>query len=132
MFSKEASERLPGHGAYDHAIELVPDAKMFHSRVYPLSPNEQTELDKFLNENLSKGYISESKSPLSSPFFFVKKKDGVLRPVIDYQKLNKMTVKNKYPLPRIPELLDTVKKAKYFSVLDVRWGYMNIQIKKED
>ena len=74
MFSKEASERLPEHGPYDHAIELVPDAKMFHSKVYPLLPSEQTELDKFLNENLAKGYIQESKSPMLSPFFFVKKR----------------------------------------------------------
>ena len=81
VFSKEASERLPDHGPYDHAIELVPEAKMFHSRVYPLSPNEQGELDKFITENLAKGYISESKSPISSPFFFIKKKDGSLRPV---------------------------------------------------
>ena len=57
---------------------------MFHSRVYPLSPNEQEELDKFLRKNLAKGYISESKSPISSLFFFIKKKDGSLRPVQDY------------------------------------------------
>ena len=84
VFSKEASERLPEHGPYDHAIELIPDARMFHSKVYPLSPSEQVELDKFLSENLAKGYIQESKSPMSSPFFFVKKKDGSLCPVQDY------------------------------------------------
>lgn len=74
VFSKEASERLPEHKPYDHAIELVPDAKTFHSKVYPLSHNEQEELDKFHKEQLAKGYIRESKSPISSPFFFIKKK----------------------------------------------------------
>ena len=84
VFSKSASERLPERKSYDHAIELIPDAKTFHSRFYPLPPNEQKNLDEFLEENLRKGYIRESKSPMSSPFFFVKKKDGSLRPVQDY------------------------------------------------
>ena len=104
VFSKEASERLPEHRPYDHAIELVPDARMFHSKVYPLSPSEQTELDKFLNENLAKGYIQELKSPMLSLFF--KKKDGSLRPVQDYRWLNDITIKNRYPLPLVSELMD--------------------------
>ncbi len=83
VFSKKASEHLPEHGPYTYAIELVPDAKMFHSQVYPLSPSEQGELDKFLAENLAKGYIQESKLLMSSPFFFVKKQDGSLHPVQD-------------------------------------------------
>lgn len=85
VFSKEASERLPERKPYDHAIELVPGYSMFHSKVYPLSNNEQEELDKFLKEQLAKGYIRESKSPISSPFFFIKKKEGTLRPVQDYR-----------------------------------------------
>ena len=132
VFSKKASERLPEHGPYDHAIELVTDAKMFHSRVYPLSPSEQGELDKFLAENLAKGYIQESKSPMSSPFFFVKKKDGSLRPVQDYRQLNEITVKNRYPLPLVSDLMDRLKKAKYFTKLDIRWGYNNVRIKTGD
>ncbi len=67
---------------------------MFHSRVYPLSPNEQGELDKFINKNLVKGYICKLKSPILSPFCFVKKKDGSLRLVQDYQHLNEITVKD--------------------------------------
>ena len=132
VFSKEASERLPEHGPYDHAIELVSDARMFHSKVYPLSPSEQTELDKFLNENLAKGYIQESKSPMSSPFFFVKKKDGSLRPVQDYRRLNDITIKNQYPLLLVSELMDRLKKAKYFTKLNIRWGYNNVRIKTGD
>ena len=69
---------------------------------------------------------------MASPFFFVKKKDGTLRPVQDYRRLNNITVKNKYPLPLIQELLDKLRKARYFTKLDVRWGFNNIQIKEGD
>ena len=69
IFSEQDSQRLPEHKSYDHAIELVPDAKAWHAKVYPLSQNEQVELDKFIQENLEKGYIRPSKSPMASPFF---------------------------------------------------------------
>ncbi|SJL18732.1 uncharacterized protein ARMOST_22332 [Armillaria ostoyae] len=100
--------------------------------VYPLNPLEQKELDKFLDENLASGRIKPSKSPMASPFFFVKKKDGTLRPVQDYRKLNEMTIKNRYPLPLISELMDKLGSARYFTKLDVRWGYNNVRIKKDD
>src|SRR3954465_12822098 len=69
---------------------------------------------------------------MASPFFFVKKKDGKLRPVQDYRKLNEMTIKNCYPLPLIQELVDKLKGAKYFTKLDIRWGYNNVRIKEGD
>ena len=69
---------------------------------------------------------------MASPFFFVKKKDGTLRPVQDYRKLNEMTVKNRYPLPLIQELIDKLKNAQVFSKMDIRWGYNNIRIKEGD
>ncbi|SJL09565.1 uncharacterized protein ARMOST_12945 [Armillaria ostoyae] len=97
-----------------------------------LPENEQEQLDKFLDENLESGRIVESKSPFTSPFFFVKKKDGSLRPVQDYRKLNEMTIKNRYPLPLISELIDKLQGAKYFTKLDVRWGYNNVRIKEGD
>ncbi|SJL15506.1 uncharacterized protein ARMOST_19006 [Armillaria ostoyae] len=118
---------------WDHAIELIPNAKnTLDCKVYPLNPIEQKELDKFLDENLASGRIKPSKSPMASPFFFVKKKDGTLRPVQDYRKLNEMTIKNRYPLPLISELMDKLGSAKYFTKLDVRWGYNNVRIKKDD
>lgn len=132
VFSKVALERLPERKPYDHAIELIPDAKNFHSRVYPLPANEQVALDEFLADNLRKGYIRESKSPMSSPFFFVKKKDGSLRPVQDYRRLNDITIKNRYPLPLIQGLVDSLKDAKIFTKLDIRWGYNNIRIREGD
>jgi hypothetical protein len=90
---------------------------------------EQEELDKFLDKNLAKGYIQPSKSSMASPFFFISKKDGKLCPCQDYRKLNLGTVKNTYPLPLISELIDQLKGAKYFTKLDILWGYNNIQIK---
>lgn len=96
VFSEEKSHRLPERCPYDHAIDLIPDAKMTHSKTYHLSHDEEKELDKFINENLEKGYIRESKSPMSSPFFFISKKNGKLRPTQDYRKLNDVTIKNRY------------------------------------
>jgi len=100
--------------------------------VYSLSIKEQEELDKFLDEHLKMGQIQPSKSPYTAPFFFIKKKDGSLRPVQNYCQLNEVTVKNKYPLPLIQELINKVKGATYFTKLDIRWGYNNERIKKRD
>jgi hypothetical protein len=131
VFEKHASERLPERKIWDHAIDLKEDAPKQHNcKVYPLSKPEQEELDNFLKEHLRKGYIRESTSPIAAPFFFVKKKEGTLRPIQDYRWLNGWTVKNNYPLPLIPELLDKLQEASIFSKLDVRWGYNNIRIKE--
>jgi transposase InsO family protein len=100
--------------------------------VYPLSPSEQKELDAFLKENLESGRIRPSKSPMASPVFFIKKKDGALRLVQDYRALNAITVKNKYPLPLISELVEKLRGAKYFTKLDVRWGFNNVRMKDGD
>ena len=105
VFSKESFDNLPEHRPWDHAIELVPDADPKGCKVYPISLTEQGELDNFLRENLASGRIRPSKSPMASPVFFIKKKDGSLRLVQDYRALNAITVKNKYPLPLIPELV---------------------------
>lgn len=132
VFSEEKSHRLPERRPYDHAIDLVPDAKMTHSKTYHLSHDEEKELDKFIDENLEKGYIRESKSPMSSPFFFVAKKNGKLRPTQDYRKLNDITIKNRYPLPLISEIIDSAQDFKYFTALDLRWGYNNVRIEEGD
>jgi len=97
-----------------------------------LSASEQKELDAFLKENLDSGRIRPSKSPMAALVFFVKKKDGGLRLVQDYRALNAMTVKNKYRLPLIPELIAKLRGAKYFTKLDVRWGFNNVRIKEGD
>ncbi len=133
LFDKENFDELPEPKPWDHAIELIPNANTnLDSKVYPLNCSEQEELDRFLDENLDSGRIRPSKLPMASPFFFVKKKDGKLCPVQDYQKLNEMTIKNRYPLPLISELMDKLQGAKYFSELDVCWGYNNVCIKTGD
>ena len=100
--------------------------------IYPLSPSEQKELDSFLKENLETGRIRPSKSPMASPVFFIKKKDGSLRLVQDYRALNAITVKNKYPLPLISELINKLQEACYFTKLDVHWGFNNVRVKEGD
>ena len=123
VFSKQSFDALPEPREWDHAIELIPGTKPSSCKIYPLSPAEQKELDIFLKENLETGRIRPSKSPISSLVFFIKKKDSSLQLVQDYQALNAITVKNKYPLPLISELVNKLQGAKYFTKLDVRWGF---------
>jgi Reverse transcriptase (RNA-dependent DNA polymerase) len=133
VFEKTASEHFPESKPWDHAIDLKPDFIPRNCKVYPLTPGEQVKMEEFLNENLKKGYIQPSKSPMASPFFFISKKDtDALWPCQDYQYLNKGTIKNTYPLPLIGDLLDKLKGAQWFTKLDIRWGYHNVQIKKGD
>src|SRR6202023_2410653 len=133
IFDKKPSERLPLRKPWDHAIDLKPDFIPRDCKIYPMTPEEQVKLEEFVNDNLSKGYIRPSKSPNASPFFFVSKKDsGKLRPCQDYRRLNDATIKNAYPLPRVSDLLDKLKGAKYFTKLDLRWGYNNVRIREGD
>jgi len=132
VFAKKDFDILPEHRQWDHAIELIPGSEPKSSKVYPLSPVEQKELDTFLEENLHTGQICPSKSPMAAPVFFIKKKDGSLRLVQDYCALNSMTVKNKYPFPLISKLMSQLRGARYFTKLDVRWGFNNIHIKPGD
>jgi hypothetical protein len=132
VFSKASFDELPEPKPWDHAVELLPDASPKSCKVYPLSALEQKELDAFLKENLESGRIRPSKSPMAAPVFFVKKKDGSLCLVQDYRALNAMTVKNKYPLLLIPELIAKLRGAKYFTKLDVCWGFNNVWVKEGD
>ncbi len=131
VFSKSSFDELPEKRKWDHAIELKDDFKEKFTKVYPLNPHEQKQLDEFIEENLVTGRIRPSKSPMASPVFFIKKKDGSLRLIQDYRALNEMTIKNQYPLPLISELLDKLKKARYFTALDVRWDTIILGSKKE-
>ena len=93
MFEQVASKRLPEHGKWDHAIDLNPDFVPRDCKIYPKNPREQTIQDKFLEENLRKGYIQPSKSPMASPFFFIaKKEEEALKPCQDYRILNKVMI----------------------------------------
>ena len=117
MFSKESFDELPKWKQWDYVINLKPESQPFSTKVYPMSPIEQKELDDFLEENLSSGCIHPSKSPMASPVFFVKMKHGKLQFVQDYRKLNAMMVKNTYLLPLILDIINRISdsKAKYLS-----------------
>jgi len=108
VFGKVESERMPVRKVWDHAIDIKEDFKPSKAEVYPLSRNEREEVQKFVDKHLKKGYIRPSKSEQTSLVFFVGKKDGGKRMVMDYRKLNRQTVKNSYPLPLITELVDNM------------------------
>jgi hypothetical protein len=99
VFSEVDSHRFPQHHSWDYAIDLKPDApETFKSKVYSIPHNKQGALNKFIEEQLAKCYIVPSKSLMASPIFFVKKKNGELQLIQDYQKLNDITIKNRYSL----------------------------------
>jgi len=132
VFGKVESKRMPVRKVWDHAIDLKGDFKASKARVYPLSRNKKEEVQKFVDEHLKKGYIRPSKLPQTSPVFFVEKKDGGKCMVMDYHRLNKQTVKNNYLLPLITDLVDSMGNKRVFTKMNLRWGYNNVRIKKED
>lgn len=123
---------LPPKRAVDHRIELVEGAQPPYLPTYRLSPRELEEVKRQLTELLEMDYIQPSKSPFGAPILFVPKKNGKLRMCVDYRALNKLTIKNRYPLPRIDELLDRLQGATCFSKIDLQSGYHQIRIAEED
>ena len=128
VFSKQTYDILPPHCPFDHTIELKDSFVPKITKVYPLNPAEKEACKAFINEHLQTGQITPSKSPQASPFFLMPKKDGTLQPCQDYRYLNTHTIRNGYPLPLIPELIDDMKDSMLFTKFDVRWGYNNIRI----
>ncbi len=131
-FSKTKASQLPPHRSNDCAIELQPNSHPPRGRVLPLSQPESEANGSYIEEELAKGFIRPSTSPASAGFFFVKKKDGGLRPCIDYRSLNDLTVKFRYPLPLVPAALEQFRTAKYFTKLDLRNAYNLIRIREGD
>ena len=128
-------EELPGiplEKEVDLAIEIVPGTVPMSRAPYRMAPTELKELKSQLQELLDKGFIRPSVSPWGAPVLFVKKKYGTLRMCIDYRQINKVTVKNKYPLPRIEDLFDQLKGAGVFSKIDLRSGYYQLRVKEGD
>ena len=128
LFSKKEADKLPAHRPYDHAIPLEPKRAPPFGPIYKLSPAELEAVRTYIAENLRKGFIRHSQSPCGAPIVFAKKADGTLRLCVDYRGLNKITIKNRYPLPLIGELLERISKAKYFTKFDVRDGYNRLRI----
>lgn len=132
VFSKKGAETLPPHRPYDCPIELLPGAEVPFGRIFPLTEQELDTLKIYIDENLKKGFIRPSTSPAGAGIFFVEKKDHSLRPCIDYRELNKVTIKNRYPLPLVPELFQRLGSAVIFSKLDLRGAYNLIRIREGD
>ncbi|KAJ9566947.1 hypothetical protein OSB04_002913 [Centaurea solstitialis] len=134
-FPEVFPEELPGlppHRQVEFHIDLVPGAAPIAKSPYRLAPSEMQELSNQLQELLDKGFIRPSSSPWGAPVLFVKKKDGSFRMCIDYRELNKLTIKNRYPLPRIDDLFDQLQGAAYFSKIDLRSGYHQMRVREED
>jgi hypothetical protein len=123
---------LPPDRDIEFAIDLVPGTAPIAKRPYRMSVEELVELKKQLKDLLDKCYIRPSASPWGSPVLFIRKKNGSMRMCIDYRSLNAVTIKNKYPLPRIDDLLDQLKRAKFFRKIDLRSGYHQMKIRPED
>ncbi|GKE50349.1 putative reverse transcriptase domain-containing protein [Tanacetum coccineum] len=123
---------LPPPMQVEFHIDLIPgDAPVAHAP-YRLEPSEMKELSKQLQELSEKGFIRPSSSPWGAPILFVKKKDGSFRMCIDYRELNKLTIKNRYPLPRIDDLFDQLQGSSVYSKIDLRSGYHQLRIREED
>ena len=128
----ESATKLPPHRPYDCAIDLVENPVLPKARVYPLTQEEQKALDIYIQEALDQGFIRPSTSPLASSFFFIKKKDGGLRPCIDYRSLNQISKSYPYPLPLVPVALEQLKGAKFFTKLDLRSAYNLVRVREGD
>jgi hypothetical protein len=122
----------PPHRAYDHAISLEAHHSPINCRPYRYSPFQKDEIERQVAEMIKVGLIVPSMSPYSSPVLLVKKKDGEWRFCVDYRRLNSSTIKNKFPLPVVDELLDELAGAQFFSKLDLRAGYHQIRMREAD
>ena len=132
VFSKDRALILPPHRPYDCAINLLPGHTFPSSRLYNISKPEREVMEKYIQESLAGGLIRPSSSPVGAGFFFVKKKDGSLRPCIDFRGLNNITIRNKYPLPLIDAAFSPLHEAAVFSKLDLRNAYHLVRIKEGD
>jgi RNase H-like domain found in reverse transcriptase/Reverse transcriptase (RNA-dependent DNA polymerase)/Integrase zinc binding domain/Integrase core domain/gag-polyprotein putative aspartyl protease len=128
----EVKPPFPPDRAVVHEIPTEPDKTPPHKPVYRLSPKELEELKAQLEDLINRGFITPSTSPYAAPVLFVPKKDGTSRMVIDYRLLNAITIKNRYPLPRIDELMDRLQGAKVFSKIDLASGYHQIKVAECD
>lgn len=123
---------LPPTRNCDHTITLMPDAHPFSLRPYKYSYDQKDAIEHMITEMLKVGTVVPSQSCFASPALLVKKKDSTWRLCVDYRKLNAMTIKNKYTIPVVEDLLDELKRAVLFSKIDLRHGYHQVRMKESD
>ena len=133
VFSPDLASELPKQtGINDHAIELVEGQQPPYGPIYSLEPVELETLKAYIEINLANEFIRPSMFPAGAPILFDRKSDGSLRLCVDYWGLNKLTIKDQYPLPLIGELLDRLWRAKWFTQLDLTSEYHRMRIRKGD
>jgi hypothetical protein len=132
VFSEEGAAKLPESTRVKHAIIIEEGKNIPYGPIYALSANELRVLREYIESSLAKGWIQKSESPAGAPILFAQKKDGTLRLCVDYRGLNKVTIKNRYPLPLINETLDRLSGARFFIKLDLRDVYYRIRIRRGD
>ena len=132
IFKAAEEQSLPERGPQDHAIDLEPGQQPPFGKLYSMSPAELDVLKAYLDDAMKAGIIRKSISPAASPIMFVPKSDGSLRLVVDYRRLNNITIKNRYPLPLISDMLDRLQGAQRFTKLDCKDAYNRIRIRGGD
>jgi len=132
IFSKTKAETLPPHRPYDLKINLEEGAQPPVGPIYSLSASEQEALKEFIEENLNTGFIRLTSSPHGAPVLFVKKKDGSLHLCVNFHSLNRISKKDRYPLPLISDLLDSPHKAQIYSKIDLHHAYHLVHIADGD
>jgi hypothetical protein len=130
MFDEVFSKNLPLYRLYDHTITIKDGKESPFGALYGMTQEELRALKEYIEDNIKKVFIQASSSPTGAPILFVKKADGSLHLCVDYRGLNKVTIKNRSPLLLIRETLNYLAKAKWYTKLDLRWGYNQIHIAK--
>ena len=131
VFPEQLPKGIPPARVVEHSIPIEPGSKPSYRPPYRLGPAEQDELEEQIKDLLAQGFIQPSCSPYGAPVLFVPKKDGRWRMCVDYRALNKQTIKDRYPLPRIDQLLDRLGQARVFSKLDLAQGYHQIAMAQD-
>ena len=131
VFSKKDSDTLLPHQKYDHKIILEEEQKHGHAPLYKMSLQELDAVKRYLDSHLAKGFIQASLAPYSSPVLFVKKPSRGIRFCVDYQRLNIITKKDRYPIPLIKETLAQLEGAKYFTKIDIRQAFYRIRMSED-
>jgi hypothetical protein len=132
LFLKKLSDKLPPRRLYDYKITLVEGAKPPFSPLYGISKNELLVLKKYLEKNLFKGFIRPSKFSAASPVIFIKKPSGGLRLYIDYKSLNRIIIKNRYPIPLVHKILNRIIYTRFFTKLNIITVFNKMRIAEED